>query len=932
MEYVAPAESPSRPAPDPSDQQRPSMRYGPPMRAIALLPAALLAACPLGTEPDPEPTPPAPFLGVDPAVPAGADEARAGVVREGEEGEAALFGGINAEGRAGDVKIYNDRVQFVVQAARRSHGVVDVGGGIIDADLVRTDGTLGRDTLEDSFLSFSLARLAHAESVEILSDGSDGGPAVVRATGHDVPWNFMQGLFELPEPNLPDLHLAIETDYRLEPGRWSLEATTRLTNEGDEPVEVGPRDGMFASGEDLLPWSPGRGLAGPSGSELAAVGVVGREGEASLSLWPDEGTLSSSGVDQLAAELGLVALSHERADLAPGETRTLTRFWTIAPDVLTAEAERWRHQGRELEDVSGLVRDSASGDGVPGVRVWFTAGDDVAGEARTDRDGRYQARLPPGSWTAWTVAQGSDEHFDLPPGAGRTGPFASPSANAAQRGVLDGSREAPPLAWAAGRATPEGVEVVVDALTELDLVVPPPSAIHLDVVDEDGAPLPAVVELRWASEQPAESPVPAALREALGLPQGGRAGWAWTTDGTLDIPAIPGAYVLRVGHGWRHDQRVIDDVVVTEGQPWSGTATLAEVVPRDGWLSLDPHLHAAPSFDGALAMEARLATCAATGLELPVTTDHDRQADYRPLASAMGLDGRLRAIPGVEVTTILRGHFNLYPVEPDPDAINGGAEPWWITPTSTQALFDRMQERAGPDALTQVNHPRSPGMFALGLLDPATGEPGRDDLWSWDFELFELLNGGVEDLPALRRDWFALLDVGRVRVPMGASDSHYAYIPCGHGRTDVWLDADGPGEVSASAVRGALLAGHVVVAGGTTLRAALDLGDGPLRPGDTGVGAAGELAVTVQAPAWIEPGILRVYRNGEVVHEELLAGPGPVWFDDRIAVSAAADSWFAVEVEGTASLGPLWRGFPPYAMTNAFFVDVDGDGWAAPRE
>ena len=44
----------------------------------------------------------------------GPDEVRAGVVNTPEE----LFGGISAEGRVGDIKIYNDRVRFVIQAVR----------------------------------------------------------------------------------------------------------------------------------------------------------------------------------------------------------------------------------------------------------------------------------------------------------------------------------------------------------------------------------------------------------------------------------------------------------------------------------------------------------------------------------------------------------------------------------------------------------------------------------------------------------------------------------------------------------------------------------------------------------------------------------------------------------------------------------------------
>ena len=105
------------------------------MPRLALL--VLLAACstpPGEGPPDPTPAPP----GVDPTVPAGPGEVRAGVVVEG--GESALWAGITAEGRPGDISIYNDRVRFVVQGPYLSHGYVNTGGGLLDADLVRPEG------------------------------------------------------------------------------------------------------------------------------------------------------------------------------------------------------------------------------------------------------------------------------------------------------------------------------------------------------------------------------------------------------------------------------------------------------------------------------------------------------------------------------------------------------------------------------------------------------------------------------------------------------------------------------------------------------------------------------------------------------------------------------------------------------------------------
>ena len=197
-------------------------------------------------------------------------------------------------------------------------------------------------------------------------------------------------------------------------------------------------------------------------------------------------------------------------------------------------------------------------------------------------------------------------------------------------------------------------------------------------------------------------------------------------------------------------------------------------------------------------------------------------ADYRSLATALGLDRRMRVVPGTEVTTLARGHFNLHPLDPAPlAAANGGAERWWDTPADTQELFDRMRQVVGPEGILRVNHPRTPGMFTVGGFEPETTTPSSPDHWSWDFQTFELLDGGVDDLDDMRRDWFALLDFGRLRVPTGASDSHYRYIPCGLARTDVYQGSTDVTSVSVEDVREALLAVHVVVASGTTRRRAV---------------------------------------------------------------------------------------------------------------
>lgn len=873
-----------------------------------------------------------PALGVDPTVRAAEGEARAGVIAEGAE--AALFGGVTAEGRVGDVKLYNHLVQVVIQGPYEGNGYIDSGGGIIDLDLVREEGTLGRDLVEDLFLSFGLARLSHAASVEILADGSDGGPAIVQSRGTDVPWKFVQGLFERDEPVIGELSLDIVTTYTLAADAYTLSIVTTLTNTGDEAVSFTPQAGSFASGEDLLPWAPGAGFEGAASGAIDAALFTGRHGEATFSTWA-EGGLEVTAIAALAGDLGIFVADHPAVELAPGAAATLTRTLAIAPDTATAEGLRRASLGEALATVGGTVR--TDGVGVPGVRVHLVeAGDRVAGFAMTRSDGSWSADLPPGEWSAYAVAESDDERLPLPAGAGRYGPFAADAVNQRQLDTLSGLAPATPLPFATGRATPAPTAFSSDATgSVVDLELPPASGLRIELVDGAGVPLPGVVDVGWAAGTSPTSLVPEGLRGALGISSSGRAAWAWTATGTLEIDALPGRYDLSAGHSWRHGRASVAGVEVAEGEVTTVRLVLDEVVPRDGWLALDPHLHGAPSFDGALPMEDRLVTCAATGIDLPVTTDHDAIADYRGLATALGLDSRMRVVPGTEVTTLARGHFNLYPLDPAPlQSANGGAEPWWITPADTQELFDRMRQVAGSAGLIQVNHPRTPGMFTVGAFDSATATPSAADFWSWDFQTFELLNGGVDDLEDVRADWFAMLDFGMLRVPIGASDSHYRYIPCGLSRTDVFLGTTDVTTVTVEDVREALVAGHVVVASGTTLRATATGSSGEAAlPGDTLVGETITLRATVRAPDWIQPGTLRVYVGGEVAIEEALPAVATdgVWLDRTWTVEVPADSWIVVEATGDVGQGSTWRDATPYAATNAFFVDTAGDGWTSPR-
>ena len=98
-------------------------------------------------------------------------------------GDAQLIGGEGATGRVGDVLLQNDKLRVIIEQPGRSVGPFLSGGGIVDADLQRPAGEAGRDVFGRMSLTYAFGRLSSIRQVEILSDGSNGGPAVVASTG-----------------------------------------------------------------------------------------------------------------------------------------------------------------------------------------------------------------------------------------------------------------------------------------------------------------------------------------------------------------------------------------------------------------------------------------------------------------------------------------------------------------------------------------------------------------------------------------------------------------------------------------------------------------------------------------------------------------------------------------------------------------------------
>lgn len=98
------------------------------------------------------------------------------------------------------------------------------------------------------------------------------------------------------------------------------------------------------------------------------------------------------------------------------------------------------------------------------------------------------------------------------------------------------------------------------------------------------------------------------------------------------------------------------------------------------------------------------------------------------------------------------------------------------------------------------------------------------------------------------------------------------------------------------------------------------------------MGGQHAIDVRVLGPDWVGPTEARLVRNGDVIETVELPGVSSdgVWWEGTFNTEDDGDAWYVVEVDGPSGMGGLWHGAVPYAAGQAFFVDVDGDGWEAP--
>ncbi len=696
------------------------------------------------------------------------------------------IGGPKALAQPGDFVLENDRVRVAILGARNSLSMGLYGGSLVDADLQRTDPTLlgghGLDALAEIIPTANLniawpgapdAAGLPQGGVSIVSDGSDGGAAIIRVEGPAAPFLTVLDALEAIL-NAPDLWLV--TDYIVEPGQpyitiethvvygppegassQSLPILYHTTSDNfpllDIALETGVIIGDFAlQGGSVDVFAPTLGFDEDGAVKAASdVGrnlfedpfvldfVGGTADGVSYLLAPEKGKSFVplfTAAQTLVVHGGREGLGTER--FPEGTVVAAKRRLFIGEGDMASVVSSWvETTGVNSGTLRGNVVEDGTGSPVSGVDVlvfqpgssapWSQFRTDVAHEDRNP-DGSFQGVLPTGTW-------------DL-------------------------------VARTHGRPASERLQVTVsDGLsTEVRLVVGRGGALSFHVRDETGLLVPAKVTL-----YPAGGAAPS--RNAAygdGFLSGGAELVVFSPDGTGSVNLPDGEYIAVASRGLEYEIDQSKPFTIREDVGATVDLTVVHSIETDGWISADLHVHAIPSPDSGVPLADRVVTMAAEGVEFFVSTDHDAVTDYAPVVEALNLENWVQTAVGVETTTVEIGHFLGFPLHHDFLGENGSSASYldWTGrgPDELISNIRAMGDDAGTQPLVFVAHPRDGilGYFDQFGFEPYGGQPGlsgevgvpdvslpllsstnpvlTSNSMNWSFDALELLNGKRLDL------------------------------------------------------------------------------------------------------------------------------------------------------------------------------------------
>jgi hypothetical protein len=888
---------------------------------------------------------------------------------------ADLVRGPLADGQVGDYLLANTVARFIIQDAgkRDIYSVGAFGGNIIDAELLARPG---RDNFLEIQPAVNVETVINAQLVEILNDGQDGRPAVIRTCGPDDvldfvnPSTIIEDIGQIPFPAAADdvnYDVTGCTEYTLEPGQAYVRMETTITNNADVEIGLFVGDFINAAGEVEQWTNSGIGIGEILTSNLAVLSFIGY-GEATgvdyflipLSRFDpmasDSSFFTAAGVSYVMhgnSVIGVILGGTPTFVVPPGGSNRYARLFGVG-DGSGGNAVSLELQVKGLP--VGVVRGCVTVGGAPAVAARVTIGPTrdgaitgVSSTFVTDAQGCYAGGLSPGDYGIAAARHG------VPYEGGGTTPIVHP------------------------------ITVEAGSTTVQDVALPATGRVRVAVVDDAGAPVPARIGVVGFDPSP-DIRIPAAdvtglfydPKEALSF---GLVHVSYTdAEGRAELEVEPGSYQLFASRGVEYSL-FEQPITVSAGAPVEVSARIARVVDTTGFISSDYHVHGIASADSRVPDSDRVRQYAGEGVDNIIMTDHHAHTDLTPKITELAFTPFLRATVGEEITTWDYGHFNAYPLTIDPTRPSGGSTDWagaappgedfkslgayCLTPAELQELA-LTSDTSTPDTMIQINHIDSffdPLQIDTAAVPPqsfisATDklrfrlDPESGNLFA-HFRALEVWNGSSRGKQSEFLDlrlgiWFNHLNQGLLTTAIGDTDTH-EFLPLGAAGARTWTASptDDPPQIDPSDAARAIADGRAVAGQGVYVQTRLHAGDSSgavadlTRGGSTLVRSTNRsvsLEIDAQAPLWAPFDRVEIYANAPTIVARERKGTPTLYTSEPTLVLVAGKDFTPTRQVVVSSVpgAERWRAnlvvpFSNLATDTWFVVIVKGtDGVSRP--
>lgn len=803
--------------------------------------------------------------GVDPMAwdPAGAPVA--GQSRGGRA-RGPIFAGPEARCDSGDLVLANDHVRVCIAGAPSVSQFLYGGGHIIDMEPA---GGGGGDQLDLVVPGVGLLA-SSADEIDLVRDGADGGAAVVRVRGIDLPprviGNLLGDLFPLT-------HVRFETEYRLAPDAPYLEVVTWVTRDGGNAARDIAAGDLWVPGDHVLAWTPGLGIAGEDtadeGADTGTLFVASARGAsygtyaASLRVRRPFGDLVDTDITTVRYHEGPLAADEElvlQRYMAAGRGGTVAIREAFSALAGAPDGERVAFRRAPREASSDPRYEIVGADGASVDLIAF----DTAGEAH--------ATLPSGRYTLRAVTPDPGEQavdFEVP--AAEPVAVERPPSGVLVFDITDESAEG---RGASARVRFSGpVSGEYHAVLGAGRLALPPGTYDLEI--SRGYEYDLALREGVEVTDGADTPVAAALRRV------------WDTTGWSG------------GDMHQHQARSIDSTVPNADRVASNLVAGVDFMGPSDHDVIDDYAPIVADLGAADRLHVF------SGLEISPAWGHINAfpMPYDRARSAGGAVPLSERTPGARAVRIFE----------------------------TNTLIELARD--GGATVIQINHARggSSALFDRAGYDPLIGPSGADpEFWPTDFDAMEILND-IDEFCRLAVDWLSLNSRGQRVVGTGNSDSHSLGDPAGHPRNYVYTGADDPGDLTDELLAGGFAAGAVTVSAGLFIDFPDGERPGDVIP--VTAGEPHLLRVRVQSPVWSGVDELRVYIDGHERERVDLSASAPetvVDHDATVALEVVDDAHVVFMALARARMAAVTPGKEVFGVTNPIFLDVGGDGWTPP--